>query len=98
MIREKQFPRRLRTRCFSGLPEDDWFRFAAGETSPGAAKPAVPAQLGGQPRGPTKAAVLALLRARCPAALAKKAKSLRNNPTGGCGSLFCRVGRLHHPR
>ena len=45
MICEKPLPRRLRTRCFSELPGDDRFRFAAGETSPGAAKPAVFAQL-----------------------------------------------------
>ena len=53
---------------------------------------------GGSPRGPTKTAVLELLRASAAWALAKKAKSMRFNPAGGRGPLFCRVGHLHHPR
>ena len=53
---------------------------------------------GGSPRGPTKTAVLELLRASAAWALAKKAKSMRFNPAGGRGPLFCRVGHLHHTR
>lgn len=42
--------------------------------------------------------VSALLQADTTQTLAKKAKSLRNNLTRGCGAPFCHVGRLHHPR
>lgn len=42
--------------------------------------------------------VSALLQAGTIQTLAKKAKSLRNNLTRGCGAPFCHVGRLHHPR
>ena len=87
---KKPFPRRLRTRCFSGLPEDDRFRFAAGETSPGAAKPAVPAQLrvGAAPGDPRKRPFSRCCGRDAPQLLRKRPKVCALIQQGAADSCF----------